>query len=107
MRHQQPSTVTHKLYLRDDYPYTSGSTRNWPCPASSLPQAQASPLRCQLLIYTLCHICLCKQFFSRMLDIKTKKSNRLFCENDTRVVLAKVKLRISELVPGRQQQKSR
>ncbi|KAF2362743.1 hypothetical protein FHG87_006490 [Trinorchestia longiramus] len=25
-------------------------------PASSLPQAQASPLRCQLLIYTLCHI---------------------------------------------------
>ncbi|KAF2360423.1 hypothetical protein FHG87_008822 [Trinorchestia longiramus] len=49
---------------------------------------------------------LCEQSFSRMLDIKTKKRNRHCCENDMRVVLAKVKPRISELVPGRQQQKS-
>ncbi|XP_077283104.1 protein FAM200C-like [Arctopsyche grandis] len=32
---------------------------------------------------------LCEQSFSRMLDIKTKKRNRLCCENDTRVALAK------------------
>ncbi|XP_075696915.1 protein FAM200C-like [Rhinoderma darwinii] len=41
---------------------------------------------------------LCKQSFSRMLDIKMKKRNRLCCENDMRVALAKVKPRISELV---------
>ncbi|CDQ98897.1 unnamed protein product, partial [Oncorhynchus mykiss] len=46
-----------------------------------------------------------EQSFLRMLDIKTKKRNRLFCEND-RVALAKVKPRISELVSERQQQKS-
>nr|DBA32953.1 TPA: hypothetical protein GDO54_000696 [Pyxicephalus adspersus] len=49
---------------------------------------------------------LCEQSFSRMLDIKTKKRNRLCCENDMRVALAKVKLRIPELVSERQQQKS-
>ncbi|KAF2346618.1 hypothetical protein FHG87_022628 [Trinorchestia longiramus] len=49
---------------------------------------------------------LCEQFFFRMLDIKTKKRNRQCCENDMKVVLVKVKPRISELVPGRQQQKS-
>ncbi|XP_019202536.1 protein ZBED8-like [Oreochromis niloticus] len=49
---------------------------------------------------------LCEQSFSTMLDIKTKKRNRLFCENDMRVALAKVKPRISELVSQRQQQKS-
>ncbi|CAL9696028.1 unnamed protein product [Knipowitschia caucasica] len=49
---------------------------------------------------------LCEQSFSRMLDIKTKKRNRLCCENDMRVALAKVKPRISELVSKRQQQKS-
>ncbi|KAF2346399.1 hypothetical protein FHG87_022845 [Trinorchestia longiramus] len=49
---------------------------------------------------------LCEQSFSRMLDIKMKKRNKLRCEYDMRVVLAKVKPRISELVPGRQQQKS-
>jgi hypothetical protein len=49
---------------------------------------------------------LCEQSFSRMLDIKTKKRNRLCCENDMRVALAKVKPRISELVSERQQQKS-
>ncbi|CDQ85853.1 unnamed protein product [Oncorhynchus mykiss] len=49
---------------------------------------------------------LCKQSFSRMLDIKTKKRNRLCCENDMRVALAKVKPHISELVSERQQQKS-
>ncbi|KAF2355433.1 hypothetical protein FHG87_013814 [Trinorchestia longiramus] len=49
---------------------------------------------------------LCEQSFSRMLDTKMKKRNRLCCENDMRVVLAKVKPRISELAPGRQQQKS-
>nr|XP_054593836.1 protein FAM200C-like [Nothobranchius furzeri] len=50
--------------------------------------------------------CLCEQSFSRMLDIKTKKRNRLCCENDTRLALSKVKPRISELVSQRQQQKS-
>ncbi|KAL3969146.1 gap junction alpha-4 protein [Sarotherodon galilaeus] len=49
---------------------------------------------------------LCEQSFSTMLDIKTKKRNRLFCENDMRVALAKVKPFISELVSQRQQQKS-
>lgn len=49
---------------------------------------------------------LCEQSFSRMLDIKTKKRNRLCCENDMRLALAKVKPRISELVSQRQQQKS-
>ncbi|XP_040275794.1 protein ZBED8-like [Bufo bufo] len=49
---------------------------------------------------------LCEQSFSRMLDIKTKKRNRLCCENDMRVALAKVKPRISDLVSERQQQKS-
>lgn len=48
---------------------------------------------------------LCEQSFSRMLDIKTKKRNRLCCDND-RMVLAKVKPRISELVSQRQQEKS-
>lgn len=47
-----------------------------------------------------------EQSFSRMVDIKTKKRNRLCCENDMRVALAKVKPRISELVSQRQQQKS-
>ncbi|KAF2350432.1 HAT C-terminal dimerization domain [Trinorchestia longiramus] len=50
--------------------------------------------------------CLCEQSFSRMLDIKTKKRNRLCCKIDMRVALAKVKPRISELVSERQQQKS-
>ncbi|XP_032081565.1 protein ZBED8-like [Thamnophis elegans] len=49
---------------------------------------------------------LCEQSFSRMLDIKTKKRNRLCCKNDMRVALAKVKPRISELVSEREQQKS-
>ncbi|KAM5138165.1 protein FAM200C-like [Mantella aurantiaca] len=49
---------------------------------------------------------LCEQSFSRMLDIKTKKRNRLCCENDMRVALAKIEPRISELVSERQQQKS-
>lgn len=49
---------------------------------------------------------LCEQSFSRMLDIKTKKRNKLCCENDMRLALAKVKPRISELVSQRQQQKS-
>ncbi|XP_054591621.2 protein FAM200C-like [Nothobranchius furzeri] len=49
---------------------------------------------------------LCEQSFSRMLDIKTKKRNRLCCENDMRLALSKVKPRISELVSQRQQQKS-
>ncbi|XP_073510794.1 protein FAM200C-like [Phyllobates terribilis] len=49
---------------------------------------------------------LCEQSFSRMLDIKTKKRNRLCCENDMRLALAKVKPRISELVSQKQQQKS-
>ena len=49
---------------------------------------------------------LCEQSFSRMLDIKTKKRNRLCYENDMRLALSKVKPRISELVSQRQQQKS-
>ena len=49
---------------------------------------------------------LCEQSFSMMVDIKTKKRNRLCCENDMRVALAKVKSRISEIVSDRQQQKS-
>ena len=49
---------------------------------------------------------LCEQSFSRMVDMKTKKRNKLCCENDMRVALAKVKPRISELVSERQQQKS-
>lgn len=49
---------------------------------------------------------LCEQSFSRMLNIKTKKRNRLSCENDMRVALSKVKPRISELVSKRQQQQS-
>ncbi|KAF2363516.1 HAT C-terminal dimerization domain [Trinorchestia longiramus] len=48
---------------------------------------------------------LCEQSFSRLLDVKTKKRNRLCCENDMRVAFAKVKPRISELVSERQQQK--
>jgi zinc finger BED domain-containing protein 5/7/8/9 len=49
---------------------------------------------------------LCEQSFSKMLDIKTKKRNRLCCENDMRVALAKIKPRICELVSEMQQQKS-
>ena len=49
---------------------------------------------------------LCEQSFSRMLDIETKKRNRLCCENDMRLALSKVKPRISELVSQRQQQKT-
>ncbi|XP_067122548.1 protein FAM200C-like [Centruroides vittatus] len=49
---------------------------------------------------------LCEQSFLKMLDIKTKKRNRLSCENDMRVALSKVKPRISELVSKRQQQQS-
>lgn len=55
---------------------------------------------------TVSYVYLCEQSFSRMVDIKTKKRNRLCCENDMRVALAKVKPRISELVSERQQQKS-
>ena len=44
---------------------------------------------------------LCEQSFSMMVDIKTKKRNRLCCENDMRVALAKVKPRISEIVSER------
>jgi len=45
--------------------------------------------------------------FSRTVDMKTKKRNRLlFCENDTRVALVEVKPCISELISERQQQKS-
>jgi hypothetical protein len=49
---------------------------------------------------------LCEQSFSRMVDMKTNKRNRLCCENDMRVALSKVKPRISELVSEKQQQKS-
>ncbi|KAG9474578.1 hypothetical protein GDO78_004722 [Eleutherodactylus coqui] len=46
------------------------------------------------------------QSFSRMVDVKTKKRNRLCCENDMRVALAKVKSSISELVSERQHRMS-
>ena len=49
---------------------------------------------------------LCEQSFSRLVDIKTKKRNRLCCENDMRLALAKLKPRISEIVSEKQQQKS-
>ena len=49
---------------------------------------------------------LCEQSFSMMVNIKTKKRNKLCCENDMRVALAKVKPRIPEIVAVRQQQKS-
>ncbi|KAF2351255.1 hypothetical protein FHG87_017991 [Trinorchestia longiramus] len=49
---------------------------------------------------------LCEQSFSRMVGIKSKKRNRLCCENDMKVALAKVKPRISVPVSQRQQQKS-
>lgn len=49
---------------------------------------------------------LCEQSFSKMVDIKMKKRNRLCCKNDLGVALARVKLCISELVSERQQQKS-
>lgn len=49
---------------------------------------------------------LCKQSFSRIEDMKTKKRKRLCYKNDTRVALAKVKLHISELVSEKQHQKS-
>ena len=44
------------------------------------------------------HLYLCEQSFSRMVDIKTKKRNRICCENDMRGALAKVKPRISGTV---------
>lgn len=48
---------------------------------------------------------LCDQSFLRMVDMKAKKRNRLYCENDMWVVLAQMKPRISEVVSERQQQK--
>ena len=48
---------------------------------------------------------LCEQSFSKMVDIKTKKRNRLCFENDMRVALAKVKPRISKIVSEMQEQK--
>ena len=47
-----------------------------------------------------------EQSFSRLVDIKTKKRNRLCCENDMRLALAKVKPCISEIVSEKQHQKS-
>ncbi|KAF2347853.1 Ribonuclease H-like domain [Trinorchestia longiramus] len=49
---------------------------------------------------------LCEQSFSMMVNIKTKKRNKLCCENDMRVAFAKVKPRIPEIVAVRQQQQS-
>ncbi|KAF2344896.1 HAT C-terminal dimerization domain [Trinorchestia longiramus] len=49
---------------------------------------------------------LCEQSFSMMVNIKTKKRNKLCCENDMRVARAKVKPRIPKIVPVRQQQQS-
>ncbi|KAF2352848.1 hypothetical protein FHG87_016390 [Trinorchestia longiramus] len=49
---------------------------------------------------------LCEQSFSMMVNIKTKKRNKLCCENDMRVALAKVKPRIPKIVAVRQQQQS-
>ena len=49
---------------------------------------------------------LCEKSFSVMVDIKTKKRNRLCCENDTRVALSKAKPRISRIVSEMQQHKT-
>ena len=51
-------------------------------------------------------IYLCKKSFSTMVDIKTKKRNRLCCKNDMRVVLSKVKPRFSRIVSVMQQHKT-
>ena len=48
---------------------------------------------------------LCEKSFSTMVDIKTKKRNRLCCKNDMRVALFKVKPRISRIVSEMQQHK--
>ena len=50
--------------------------------------------------------CLCEKSFSTMVDIKTKKWNRLCCENYMRVALSKVKPRISRIVSEMQQHKT-
>ena len=48
---------------------------------------------------------LCEKSFSTMVDIKTKKRNRLCCENNLRVAFFKVKPRISRIVSEMQQHK--
>ena len=50
--------------------------------------------------------CLCEKSFSMMVDIKTKKRNRLCCENDMRVTLSKVKPCIFRIVSEMQQHKT-
>ena len=49
---------------------------------------------------------LCKKPFSTMVDIKTKKRNRLCSENDMRVALSKVKPRIFRIVSEMHQHKT-
>ena len=49
---------------------------------------------------------LCEQAFSILVDIKTKKRNRLECESDMRVALSTTKPRISQIVAEKQQQKA-
>ena len=49
---------------------------------------------------------LCEQAFSILVEIKTKKRNRLECESDMRVALSKTKPRISQIVAEKQQQKT-
>ncbi|CDQ91221.1 unnamed protein product [Oncorhynchus mykiss] len=56
--------------------------------------------------HTVCYNISLRAIFFEDAGHKNKKRNRLCCENDMRVALAKVKPRISEPVSERQQQKS-
>ena len=40
----------------------------------------------------------CKRAFSTLVEVKTKKRNRLACENDLRIAVSETKPRISQLV---------
>ena len=49
---------------------------------------------------------LCERAFSALVEVKTKKRNRLACENDLRIAVSETKPRISQLVVRKEQQKA-
>ena len=49
---------------------------------------------------------LCERAFSTLVEVKTKKRNRLACENDLRIAVSETKPRISQLVARKEQQKA-
>ena len=49
---------------------------------------------------------LCERAFSTLVEVKTKKQNRLACENDLRIAVSETKPRISQLVARKEQQKA-